>query len=585
MHSLIFSEARLVLGVGFTEVLDRRKVWLEILEVDLEREHASVDVGSDDTIELSLFEVHCYRPPCELSAHNGILFVRLGLCIATKLLQDIQWQLLVLLPGLLQLVAPSLDLRIKLPQRSCFLLHFVHQVDFLTFQRACQVDHLVAFRLEASEHLIALHEHVLQLVVSVQHHLSLVVQLRMLVAELFQSLLRGGLLFFRVLSALQRPLRILDHVARVQQCLLYSFPHILALFRRLLCLRLGGFQLLAADVHNLVVQIADLFLNGLVPLLDVVQLVSSRLDKFLELLQLRFLTRRQRWHLEHFQPAVVSLHLFLDAGHLHLRFTAAEVEISDFLLGELQCLFELLLFPADVHELGVRLLVRVLESLHFFGTVQAQRRPHPALSDLVAATAHRAAAVDELAVQSDDAVSRPALEADARCLLQIFGNEGVAKGEVERDSVLRLRRLDKVDKTGHILWSPAVVVHFALLILNLLQADARGAAKVFATHELDHRLCVLCAVHDDGVEHAASRGNSHVVLFRDRTEVAETPMYAAEQTSLRLLVNGLDETAAVVLLLERRLGLLGFDTSRGNFLNELVHLARHNLEAILRLRD
>mmetsp|Transcript_70921 Transcript_70921/g.114356 ORF Transcript_70921/g.114356 Transcript_70921/m.114356 type:complete len:590 (+) Transcript_70921:2032-3801(+) len=178
-----------------------------------------------------------------------------------------------------------------------------------------------------------------------------------------------------------------------------------------------------------------------------------------------------------------------------------------------------------------------------------------------------------------------ALETNASCLVHVLGHQRVAKGEEEGHTVLRLLRFDQVEQPGGTLRRVVEAVHVPSLLLDLLHANAGGAAKILASDELDHCLSVLGGLHHNCVQHGAGSRDSDIVLLVDGAQVAEAAIDALEPTSLGLLIHRLDETASEVLLFELRARLLGLHTGGLSLLGDLLHLSRDLTEALLGITD
>mmetsp|Transcript_126527 Transcript_126527/g.366288 ORF Transcript_126527/g.366288 Transcript_126527/m.366288 type:complete len:592 (-) Transcript_126527:1243-3018(-) len=319
-------------------------------------------------------------------------------------------------------------------------------------------------------------------------------------------------------------------------------------------------------------------------LLDVAQLALPRRDQFLQLLQLGLLASIQRRHLQRLQPLLVCLVLLGQARDVHVAFLLAQLELGNLLLRLLRGFLERSLLLTDGGHPREGLLVRSDVLLNLLLAESAHRRTHAALHDLVAAAAHRAARVDELAIQGDDAPPLPTLHSDPRGLVQVLGDQRVLQREVEGHAVLIPRGLDQIDQPRSALRRFDLLVHLPLALLDLFQGDARGTAQVVLPDELDNGLCVGGAVDNDGVKHAASCGDGDVVLLRDRPQVAQAAMHAMELPGRGGLVDRSDQPRPCVLLLELRLGLLGLGSRGVDRFRRLLHLAGNELQPRLGLR-
>mmetsp|Transcript_77104 Transcript_77104/g.220849 ORF Transcript_77104/g.220849 Transcript_77104/m.220849 type:complete len:267 (-) Transcript_77104:1578-2378(-) len=243
----------------------------------------------------------------------------------------------------------------------------------------------------------------------------------------------------------------------------------------------------------------------------------------------------------------------------------------------------MLLLPNGVEPVA-RLLVLSDEQLDLLGAVQAQGGTHAAFLHLIAASGHRTAGINQAALQRDHAPALLALHADARGLGQILGDEGVLNCEEEGDGVLRLSRLDQVHQPSNTLRSVDGHVHLPLALLDLVQGDARGAAKLVAADELDHRLRIFSAVDYDGIEHAASRGDSHIVLLWDGAQVAQAPVHSLKPAGPGLLVDSFDQPSSSALLLCLRAGLFGLGTSCADLRSDFLQLLANSFQALLGIR-
>mmetsp|Transcript_96610 Transcript_96610/g.207267 ORF Transcript_96610/g.207267 Transcript_96610/m.207267 type:complete len:417 (+) Transcript_96610:818-2068(+) len=416
MHLFVLPEPQRVLCVRPPELLDRCEVGLQVLDIRLQREHARVDISAHDRLQFLAGQVRRDGPLGEFRAHVR-LSCALRLLSGPELAQEIERQLLILLPGFLQLVAPRGDASIDLLQRTCLFLHLVDEVDLLAFQRAGSLNHLVALGPESSEDLILLDHCFLPLVVLIQHRFGLIVELSMFLFQRLQRLLCGSMLLQRLLRADLRLLRVLHHVVRIEQRLLHIAPHVLALFCRLLELFFRHLELFAADVHDLIVQLTHLLFHGMVLGLDLVQLVRPAVDGLFKLLQLRLLVPRQSWHLQALQAGFVCLHLLLEAADVHLALLRPQVVLPDLLLRELQRLLQSAPLLADRCEPCIGLLIGIHKALHLLRAVLAERGAHAALRDLIAAATHGATRIDELAIERDHTPALTALHANPRGLL------------------------------------------------------------------------------------------------------------------------------------------------------------------------
>mmetsp|Transcript_90048 Transcript_90048/g.268619 ORF Transcript_90048/g.268619 Transcript_90048/m.268619 type:complete len:297 (-) Transcript_90048:1853-2743(-) len=292
MDLLVVPQPCSMLGICALELLDRREVGLEVLDVCLKLQHARVAVGPYNSLQLRLRKVGVDGAARELLPH--VVGLHHGLCLrrgdgglrAPQLAEEVQRQLLVLLPGLLQLVAPGCDSAVEFLQRPLLLLHLVDQVDLLALCGTGLLDNLVALLLKLAQQLVLLRQGLLELVVRVEHDLGFVVEGCVLLLEICQRLLSARTLLccpFRVGLGL---LRVLHHVVSVKVRLLDVAPHVFALFGRLLHLGLCLAQLLTTNVHDLVVQLAHLLLHRMVLCLDVAQLARPGVDKLFKLLEL-----------------------------------------------------------------------------------------------------------------------------------------------------------------------------------------------------------------------------------------------------------------------------------------------------------
>mmetsp|Transcript_104299 Transcript_104299/g.326331 ORF Transcript_104299/g.326331 Transcript_104299/m.326331 type:complete len:243 (-) Transcript_104299:305-1033(-) len=240
MHDLVVGQAGAVLCICPPELLNGREVGPEVLDVGLQLQHACIAVCADHLGEVCFAEVGVDGPPGELLAHVVCLHHRRGLggrdgsLRAPELLQEIQGELLVLLPRLLELVPPSGDPAVEFLQSPLLFLHLVDEVDLLALGRAGVLDDLVALLLELAEELVLLSEGLLQLVIRIQHHLGLVVQRCMLRLEACERLFDPDSLLGGLLRVHLGPPGVLHHVVGVEEGLLDVAPHILAFLGRLL---------------------------------------------------------------------------------------------------------------------------------------------------------------------------------------------------------------------------------------------------------------------------------------------------------------------------------------------------------------
>mmetsp|Transcript_70921 Transcript_70921/g.114357 ORF Transcript_70921/g.114357 Transcript_70921/m.114357 type:complete len:323 (+) Transcript_70921:838-1806(+) len=312
MDRLIVLQAGAMLSVGTTELLDGGQVWLQILDVGFKGQHASIDVGTHHLLQDLQLQVCGHGLPCKLLPLEALCLV-----FAAQLCQEIQGQLGVLLASLLQLVAPGRDATIELSESPCLHLHLIDQVHLLALQGTCLLDHLITLAAQSCKHFVLLSQSIFQLVVGIQDLLCFVIELGMLLSKSLQGFLAGLVLINCNLCTGLSLFGVLDHVVRIQEGLLDIAAHVLALLRGLLQLGFCLLELITADVHDLIVELSHLFLDGLVLLHDRVELVRAALDELLQLLELGLLVSAELGHLEHLEARVIGLHLLRQSTDFH----------------------------------------------------------------------------------------------------------------------------------------------------------------------------------------------------------------------------------------------------------------------------
>jgi hypothetical protein len=111
----------------------------------------------------------------------------------------------------------------------------------------------------------------------------------------------------------------------------------------------------------------------------------------------------------------------------------------------------------------------------------AARQQHTAACHLLASSRHRAAQINQLAVQTDDTPALLRIVCDAAALLQITSHQSVAQGVVEGGSELVGLGADEIEETRDVLGS----FDRALGVSSQMGLDRRELASVQRTRSKD----------------------------------------------------------------------------------------------------